>query len=684
MTFLFAVMATLSVNAYDFVSDGICYTITSKEQNTCEVASSGANLGNFYMGDVVIPEKVLYSGVEYIVTGIGSSAFQNSAMLTSVLLPETIEEIGWGAFYNCVKLKEISLPNRTSTLGSEVFSGCISLEKVDLGNIKEIPQFAFSNCSSLKEIKIPKSVTYVTGFKGCSSLTVVTFEDGDDPIDISGASYSAEFKDSPLDSVYIGRNFKDDNVCAFDNVKTLRSVYFSDNVTSIPMELFYGCEGLENVYGMNNVESIGKQVSSYNTIKGTFGNCTSLKKFVIGNKVKSLGSCLFSGCTSLETLVIGDGIEEISYLNIISGCNLKTLYLGKNIKSIGKEAFASKPSIQKIYLFSDVLTSVYYDTINGTSYTAIPLTVEAIYVANPQRYEILLGKNYNLRPLMTFNDASVEYTGKTPALSYRNNVEGMEVSFNNETTPKDVGNYNTNLDVTFANDDWSTTIEIPCSYSVTKAPLSIIADDVQRGYGEDNPELSCIYMGFKNGETEDVLDVLPTLYTTATKESNVGTYPIYASNAEAKNYDIRYERGNLIVNKASQTISWEQDLSNAKVGDMIELTATTSAGLPVKYSSSDTSVAYILTQSGKQYAYILKEGLVILTAYQSGDANHEEAEEENKILNITSTGIDGVYTDLNTSCTYYTIDGRQITEPSKSGVTIVKMNDGTIRKITSK
>lgn len=121
MTLLFAVMATLSVNAYDFVSDGICYTITSKEQNTCEVASSGANLGNFYMGDVVIPEKVLYSGVEYIVTGIGSSAFQNSAMLTSVLLPETIEEIDSWAFYDCVKLREISLPNSTSTLGISVF-----------------------------------------------------------------------------------------------------------------------------------------------------------------------------------------------------------------------------------------------------------------------------------------------------------------------------------------------------------------------------------------------------------------------------------------------------------------------------------------------------------------------------------------------------------------------------------
>lgn len=57
---------------------------------------------------------------------------------------------------------------------------------------------------------------------------------------------------------------------------------------------------------------------------------------------------------------------------------------------------------------------------------------------------------------------------------------------------------------------------------------------------------------------------------------------------------------------------------------------------------------------------------------------------KNMILNITSTGINGVYTDVNTSCTYYTIDGRQITEPSKSGVTIVKMNDVTIRKITSK
>ena len=670
MTLLFAVMATLSVNAYDFEVDGLYFDIVSKTEFTCELTYKDSNY-NSYSGDVVLPDQVVYNGNTYRVVSINYHTFMKSAKLKSVVLPESIGEIGGSAFQDCVLLKSIIIPSSVKTLGSYCFSGCVSLENINLGRCQTISSYCFKGCVSLEKIIIPSSVTKLPfdSFEDCTSFTTLVFEDSKESINVSSNS---KFKECPLDSIYIGRNLSSSIT---SESKTLRSVYISENVTNIPSKLFYNCSALKNVYGMENVEEIGESC---------FQGCTNLIHFVIGNKVTKFGQYLFSGCTSLETLVVGDGIKGINS-SLIYGCNLKALYLGKNITIIDRNAFGSTAKIQRIYLFSDVLTSVYHYIGTGTYQDhAIPLTVEAIYVANPQRYETLLSDYYNLRPLMTFNDASVEYTGKTPDLSYRNNVEGMEVSFNNETTPKDVGNYNTNLDVTFANDDWSTIIEIPCSYSVTKAPLSIIADDVQRGYGEDNPELSCIYMGFKNGETEEVLDVLPTLYTTATKESNVGTYPIYASNAEAKNYDIRYERGSLVVNKASQNISWEQEFSNAKVGDIIELTATSSVGLPVKYRSSDSSVAYVLTQNGKQYVYILKSGLVILTAYQSGDANHEEAEEENKILNIQATGINGVYTDLNTSCTYYTIDGRQITEPSKSGVTIVKMNDGTIRKITSK
>lgn len=427
---------------------------------------------------------------------------------------------------------------------------------------------------------------------------------------------------------------------------------------------------------MKNIESLGLPANY--SLKGCFKGCTNLKSFVIGNKVTSIGTELFSGCTSLETLVIGDGIEELKSGNIIYGCNIKNLYLGKNLKKLSSSnSLGNTCNIQKVYLFSDVLSEVYH---NSGSYHAIPLSVEAIYVANPLRYETLLGSYYNLREMVTFNRTSLEYTGKTPEISYKNYVEGMDVFFDNNTTPKDAGSYNTNLDVTFSNEKWSTTIEIPCSYTITKAPLSIIANDLHRYYGEENPEFTSIFVGFKNGETPDVLDVQPALYTTATKESNSGTYPIYCSGAEAKNYNITYERGTLTINKAPQAITWEQNFSNVSIGDIIELTATVNSGLPVKYRSSDSTTALISSENGKQYVYILKQGVVAITANQPGDNNHSEANEVSKVIMVQATGIEEFEADNNNSNTYYDIAGQKIKSLNK-GVNIIHGHDGSIRKV---
>lgn len=127
---------------------------------------------------------------------------------------------------------------------------------------------------------------------------------------------------------------------------------------------------------------------------------------------------------------------------------------------------------------------------------------------------------------------------------------------------------------------------------------------------------------------------MPNVETTATSESNVGTYPIIPSGAEAKNYTFNYERGTLTITKADQTIEWEQQFGTVNVGDVIELTATSSAGLPIKYTSTDDTVAEIFTQGGKKYVEFLKPGNVSIRANQEGNENYNEADRVSKSVKV--------------------------------------------------
>ena len=87
--------------------------------------------------------------------------------------------------------------------------------------------------------------------------------------------------------------------------------------------------------------------------------------------------------------------------------------------------------------------------------------------------------------------------------------------------------------------------------TITKAPLSVKAGTYTKKQGEDNPEFTLTYEGWKNDETEEVLTKKPTATTTADKESVPGEYPVTVSGGEAKNYELSYTNGKLIVTEAS-------------------------------------------------------------------------------------------------------------------------------------
>ncbi len=89
------------------VLDGINYYIVTKAK-TAEVRAFPYSLEISdipkYKGNIVIPESIVYEGVECSVTSIGNSAFSSCNELNSVVIPNSVTAIGNNAFMICSSL----------------------------------------------------------------------------------------------------------------------------------------------------------------------------------------------------------------------------------------------------------------------------------------------------------------------------------------------------------------------------------------------------------------------------------------------------------------------------------------------------------------------------------------------------------------------------------------------------
>lgn len=82
---------------------------------------------------------------------------------------------------------------------------------------------------------------------------------------------------------------------------------------------------------------------------GAFSGYTYLKKVVIGNGIKAIGSNAFYGCKSIASIIIGRGVTAIGGKTFYGCSKLASIsVLSSSIKLIGKETFtriAAKPVV---------------------------------------------------------------------------------------------------------------------------------------------------------------------------------------------------------------------------------------------------------------------------------------------------------------------------------------------------
>jgi gliding motility-associated-like protein len=213
------------------------------------------------------------------------------------------------------------------------------------------------------------------------------------------------------------------------------------------------------------------------------------------------------------------------------------------------------------------------------------------------------------------------YTGLPHAISTITTPPGLYVDCTYNGTPAmpvNTGSYSFIATINDINYQGTATGTI----TINKAPLTFTADNKSKGYMTPVPSLTYTISGFVNSEIIQVLDLLPSIQTTAALNSPMGTYPITISGGSDNNYTYLYVPGTLEITKTPQTIVFDHSPEKLLIGENYTLEAISTSGLPVLFESLDNNIASV---SGTIITGISK-GTVQIRAFNAGDQNYNAAE----------------------------------------------------------
>lgn len=319
---------------YDLEIDGIYYKITSIDNLKLNVVGGeNVYSGDIVIPDEVdyrgkkfqitaINSQCFYNSAVTTVklgdniSSIGSYAFYGST-IREIVIPASVKILSEHSFDNCQSLTKLTISDGTDVLKFQYSSGDVPVYFVncpieylyigrnidhwpwnrvfgDLSNATEIKigstvtefdNYLLSGASKITSLIIPQSVKTLRNgaFNNCSSLKSVIFEDGEETViyttgrgstetggGTGGSVNYAMFCDSPIEYLYIGRNFQVASnysssgamfdytpvkkleigsmvttLIDLDNLRELSEIKLPKNVENISS--FYGCNNLRKI-----------------------------------------------------------------------------------------------------------------------------------------------------------------------------------------------------------------------------------------------------------------------------------------------------------------------------------------------------------------------------------------------------------------------------------------------------
>ncbi len=677
-------------------------------------------------GSFEIPASIVKDGVTYSVTSIGSGAFYGCSSLTSVTIPSSVTTIGSTAFQGCSGLTSVTIPSSVTSIGSSAFNGCSGLTSITIpSSVTSIGNAAFDGCSGLTSITIPNSVTSIDGsaFHGCSGLTSITI-----PSSVTSIGNAVFMGCSALTSITIPSSVTSIGSYAFSGCGGLTSIIIPDGVTSINYGTFWNCSGLTSLTIGSGVTSIGVSAfeacssltsvtipSSVTSIdEYAFVGCSGLTSLTIGSGVTHIGSWAFAGCKALTSVTIPNSVTSIDEYAFRVCSNLTSITIPSSVENIGFDAFGLCSSLASIKVdegnsvfdsrggCNAIIETSSNTLIVGCQNTIIPNSVTTIGNSAFDGCETLTSVVIP-NSVTNINDCAFNGCSGLTSINIPNSVTNI--------CSGAFGNCSGLTDVYCEADDVPTTDESvftevsSCTLHVPAASLEAYKATVPwNEFGNIVPIVEIVPMeeettvAFDNNITEETdlsATVIENIFVTLNTEGEDG-------------YDTEEK---CIVLASTVTDEQLASIADKEVGDnavkenfnglIIEVLAGTgtisidaqtkgSRTLNVKVGTS-AEQTFIQSERGVvEVPYTVEKDtyVYIYGAEKGNDARRRafgvNAEKGVLIYGIKWTGdttdIDAVATANDGTCQIYTIDGTS-TNVLQQGVNIIRMSDGTIKKV---
>lgn len=355
---------------------------------------------------IVVPS--VYNGKAVI--KISDNAFRNVNM-TSITIPDSIEEIGSNVFEGCEKLRSIYLPETVKIIGKSCFR-LSGIQKISL-NLKTVPESCFWGCLSLKSVLLGENVMNIaadafsnTNFESielpenlrqfqkssCNKLARIIVKGKDTEICgdysyktviycLNGSKALQYARDHKMEFQPLAKAF---TLASSDKLILKRKIIkereyenadvseieFSDKVYEIGEKSFSKCKNLLSVCVPETIKVLGEGCFSESSLeKAEIDTDISLRCFML--------------CKYLSTVIIGKHTTEIG-IQAFWGTAIESIIIPENVHTINRMAFYN--SKLKEITFEGCLTEIDGNLVNPSDKKQ--LTIYCHNGSNAEEYAV--------------------------------------------------------------------------------------------------------------------------------------------------------------------------------------------------------------------------------------------------------------------------------------------------------